>query len=194
MARIVILAGPNGAGKSTAAPLLLRDTLSVDEFVNADTIASGLSAFRPDRMGIAAGRLMLSRVKALARGGRDFAFETTMASRTFASWLPRLQREGWSVTVLFLWLPTAGLAVSRVAERVRLGGHDVPEETIRRRYARGLGNFFAIYRPMSDKWQVYDNSRATPPRLLAEGKGAKTDRVVDEAVWHSIEEAHHGAP
>ena len=130
---VIVVAGANGAGKSTAAPVLLRDTLGVTEFVNADTIAAGLSAFRPESVSIAAGRIMLSRMRRLAAARATFAFETTLGSRSFAPWLAGLQRKGYRVHLLFLWLNSAELAVSRVAERVRLSGHDVPAETVRRR-------------------------------------------------------------
>jgi predicted ABC-type ATPase len=112
--------------------------LQVNEFVNADTIAAGLSAFSPEAVAITAGRVMLERVRGLAREGRDFAFETTLASRTFAPWLRKLQSEGYTFHLVYLWLPTVELAVARVAERVRRGGHAVAEDIVRRRYDRSL--------------------------------------------------------
>ena len=131
---VVILAGPNGAGKSTAAPALLEGTLAVNEFVNADVMARDLSADDPDSAAIAAGRVMLTRLSELAGGRGSFAFETTLASRTFAPWLRDLRASGYDVQLVFLWLPSADFAIERVADRVRSGGHNVPEETIRRRY------------------------------------------------------------
>jgi len=130
---IVIVAGPNGAGKSTVAPALLHGTLAVDEFVNADVIASGLSAFDPESAAIAAGRVMLARLHELAEQRESFAFETTLASRTFAPWLRDLRASGYQIHLLFLWLPSAEFALDRVADRVRAGGHNVPAETVRRR-------------------------------------------------------------
>ena len=135
---VIVVAGANGAGKSTAAPDLLRDALEVTEFVNADMIASGLSAFRPESVAITAGRIMLARMRQLAAARENFAFETTLASRSFAPWLASLKESGYHVHLLFLWLRNAELAASRVAERVRLGGHDVPAYVVRRRYANGL--------------------------------------------------------
>src|SRR5438093_12249381 len=132
---VIAIAGPNRAGKSTTAPSLLRDALRVSEFVNADAIAGGLSAFRPESVAIPAGRVMLERIRQLAKARADFAFETTLASRSIAPWLKRLKRGGYRVHILFLWLESADLAVNRVTARVRLGGHDVPEVTVRRRYA-----------------------------------------------------------
>ena len=191
---IVVLAGPNGAGKSTTGPALLRDTLGITEFVNADTIAQGLSAFDPGGAAIKAGRVMLRRIHELAEDRASFAFETTLASRTFASWLGDLRETRYRVHVVFLWLPSADLAVERVAERVRLGGHDVPEDVIRRRYRTGLQNFFALYQSLAESWRVYDNSEADGPRLIAAGEQEHTTAVVDEAAWQQIhEEANSGS-
>src|SRR5712692_3230128 len=143
---IVVVAGPNGAGKSTTAPRLLQEALTVSEFVNADPIAIGLSAFRPQSVAMAAGRVMLTRMKALARARSDFAFETTLASRSFVPWLSALRAAGYRVHLAFLSLPSSDLAVARVAERRRQGGHDVPELVIRRRFGAGLRNFFGATR------------------------------------------------
>ncbi len=149
---VVVLAGPNGAGKSTSAPSILKDALGVDEFVNADVIAQGLSGFEPERVGLAAGRIMLARLRELARQRSSFAFETTLASRSFAPWIADLTRTGYQFHLVFLWLPHPDIAVARVAARVRDGGHDVPEETVRRRYEAGLTNFFRLYQPMATTW------------------------------------------
>jgi len=192
---IVVLSGPNGAGKSTTGPALLRDTFGITEFVNADTIARGLSAFDPEGAAIDAARVMLGRMRELARERADFAFETTLSSRTFASWLTDLRGEGYRVHVVFLWLPTADLAVERVAARVRMGGHRVAAEVVRRRYRAGLRNFFGLYKPMADSWRIFDNSAAGGPRLIAKGSGDSTTLVKAEAAWKQIqEEWSHGAP
>jgi predicted ABC-type ATPase len=190
----IVIAGANGAGKSTTAPSLLRDALQVSEFVNADAIAGGLSAFRPDSVAIPAGRAMLERMQHLAKARADFAFETTLASRSFAPWLARLKRRGYHVHVLFLWLESADLAVDRVAARVRVGGHDVPEETVRRRYERGLRNLFDLYLPLVDSWQMFDNSRAGRPRLVASGRGERAQRVANSSLWRRIEEVYREQP
>ena len=179
---VVILAGPNGAGKSTAAPALLRGALAVNEFVNADVIARGLSAFDPDSAAIAAGRVMLSRLRELADQRTNFAFETTLASRSFAPWLHDLKASGYAVHFFFLWLPSADFAVQRVANRVRAGGHDVPEQTVRRRYRTGLGNFFKLYEPIASTWRLYDGS-GPEPNPIAERLESQPIRVYDEAIW-----------
>ena len=179
---VVILAGPNGAGKSTAAPTLLQGALAVNEFVDADVIARGLSAFDPDAAAIAAGRVMLARLRELAEQGVDFAFETTLASRTFAPWLRRLAASGYAIHLVFLWLSSADLAVERVADRVRRGGHNVPAETVRRRYRAGIRNFFSLYDPLASTWRLY-NASGPKPRLVAERLESQPLRVYDEGVW-----------
>jgi len=186
---VVVIAGPNGAGKSTTAPRLLQGALAVGEFVNADPIALGLSQFRPETVAIAAGRVMLARLRSLAGRRVDFAFETTLASRSFAPWLESLRDSGYRVHLAFLTLPGVELAVARVAERVAAGGHDVPEAIIRRRFAKGVRNFFALYRPIADTWQVFDNSDLVVPRLVAAGRGTAHTEVVDERRWKDFSEA-----
>jgi predicted ABC-type ATPase len=183
---IVILAGPNGAGKSTAAPFLLRDALAVSEFVNADQIAQGLSAFSPETVAIEAGRLMLARLDELVRRHQTFAFETTLASRSFAPWLRARRAEGYDVSLVFLWLPDPEAAVRRVAERVARGGHHVPPEVVRRRYAAGLRNFFRLYQPLCTAWRFYDTSKVGPPRLLAAGHGTATLLVRGDLLWDGL--------
>jgi predicted ABC-type ATPase len=162
----------------------------VSEFVNADMVARGLSAFQPERAALAAGRVMLGRLRELARHGQSFAFETTLASRSFAPWLAKLRQRGYRVHVFFLWLPTAESALARVAERVRMGGHAVPESTVRRRFHAGLQNFFTLYRPLAATWRMYDNSQAGGPRLIARGARGRTTRVVDSLTWGRISEAY----
>lgn len=183
---VIIIAGPNGAGKSTAAPALLTGVLGVDEFVNADAIALGLSAFRPQYAALTAGKIMLRRLHELADSRTDFAFESTLSGRTYAPWLTRLRHGGYHVHILYLWLSSPELAVARVATRVSLGGHNVPEADIRRRYAIGLRNFFALYRSLTASWQMLDNSRATHPRLVAMGRGSQTTKIHDQDCWDRI--------
>lgn len=185
---VVVVAGPNGAGKSTTAPRLLRGVLTVSEFVNADPIAQGLSYFRPESVAIEAGRVMLARLKALGNAREDFAYETTLASRSFARWLRDLRGSGYRAHLVFLSLPSADLAVARVAERVKRGGHDVPEVTIRRRFRAGLRNFFAIYRDSVDSWQVFDNSLAAGPKLVASSRARGALRVLDQQAWRNLHE------
>jgi predicted ABC-type ATPase len=165
MPDVIVIAGPNGAGKSTLAPALLRDTFSILEYVNADTIAEGLSAFAPEDASFDAGRVMLTRLNELAADGKDFAFETTLASRFYAGWLKELKANGYRVSVIFLWLRKVELAIERVNARVRLGGHSIPEETIRRRYERGIKNLFERYLPVADAWRIIDTSFDRPHEI-----------------------------
>lgn len=183
---VVVIAGPNGAGKSTMAPRLLQGALAVTEFVNADTIARGLSAFRPESVALAAGRVMLARLKVLAESREDFAFETTLASRSFAPWLKTLRGSGYRVHLAFLSLPSPDLAVARVAERVRLGGHDVPEDVIRRRYGAGLKNFVVIYQRIADTWQMFDNSDLTGPSLVASCRAGQPPEIRNADAWKNL--------
>jgi len=180
--QVIVLAGPNGAGKSTSAPTLIAETLGITEFVNADVIAQGLSAFRRDSVAREAGRIMLTRLDELGRRRADFAFETTLASRTFAPRIAALRRAGYQFHPIFLWLPSADLAVLRVRRRVSEGGHDVPEETIRRRYKAGLTNFFRLYLPLADSWAMY-NVSTEPKSIIAEDHGAVGPTVFDRGAW-----------
>jgi predicted ABC-type ATPase len=190
---LIIIAGPNGAGKSTTAPALLQGALGVTEFVNADVIAQGLSAFNPERAAFHAGRVMLERLQQLAGVREDFAFETTLASRTFAHWIESLKQTGYAFHLLFLWLPSPEFAIARVAERVRMGGHNVPQETIERRYHAGLKNFFRLYRPLADSWFFYDNSQGTRPLLLAKEEKQAGIQVNNKIIWEQIVEVYCGS-
>jgi predicted ABC-type ATPase len=185
--KVLAIAGPNGAGKSTLAPFLLRDEYGLLEFVNADAIAHGLSAFNPQSVAFEAGRVMLKRLRDLALRGESFAFETTLSSRSYAPWISGLRRQGYEFNLMFLWLRSPELAVERVRARVRAGGRDVPEGVIRRRYVKGVRNFFGLYQPLSDSWGVYDNSSRDEPRLLAQGVGKTVSRILVENVWQEFE-------
>ncbi len=185
---VVVLAGPNGAGKSTSAARLLREALAVEEFVNADTIAQGLSAYRPEAVAVAAGRVMLERLHVLARERRDFAFETTLAGRGHARWLRELRASGYRVHLIFVSLPDPELAVARVAERVRQGGHHVPEDVVRRRFAAGLTNLLTLYSGLVDSWQVYDNADLAGPRLLAWRPAGMNTVIADPNAWENLKE------
>ena len=185
---VVVLAGPNGAGKSTSAARLLPEALSVEEFVNADTIAQGLSAYRPEAAAVAAGRVMLERLHFLARERRDFAFETTLAGRGHARWLRELRASGYRVHLIFVSLPDPELAVARVAERVRQGGHHVPEDVVRRRFATGLTNLLTRYSGLVDSWQVYDNADLAGPRLIASRAAGMNAVIADPNAWENLTE------
>ena len=192
MPNTLIIAGPNGAGKSTVAPALLHEHLGIGEFVNADVIARGLSAFNPEGVARRAGRVMLNRLHELAAQRADFAFETTLASRTFAPWLADLRSTEYVFKLLYVCVPDPALSVARVARRVSAGGHHVPSDIVSRRYYRGLRNYFSLYRPLADLWRVYDNSGTSPARLVAEGSGESTSAVVDARTWAIVQGLAHG--
>ena len=190
---VIVLAGPNGSGKTTAAPKLLRDALGVLQFVNADTIAQGLAAFRPELVALEAGAIMLSRMRRLADERRDFAFETTLASRSLVPWLSKLVENGYHFHLVYLRLPSADLAVARVADRVRMGGHDVPEATVRRRYQAGLRNFFRLYMPLASEREMFDNSSEVEMRLIARRTIQQGIEVANEELWTQLRREYGGA-
>lgn len=184
--RVVVLGGPNGAGKSTVAPRILRQGLQVDEFVNADVIARGLSARDPESVAFSAGRMMLERIRKLAEEKVDFAFETTLASRTFAPWLRRWIEDGYEFHLVYIWIPNSEMAVQRVSQRVRDGGHHVPTPTVRRRFDRSRTNFRTLYRPLCRRWHVYANLAISGPLLVATGDPEQTTKVEAPDLWEDI--------
>lgn len=181
--QVVIIAGPNGAGKSTLAPFLLRDTLDLREYVNADPIALGLSGFDPASVAFKAGRVMMNRLHDLAEQRKSFAFETTLATRSYAGWIEKLRCQGYNFQLIFLSLQNPELAVRRVRERVQAGGHDVDEAVVLRRYARGIRNFRAVYQPLADVWSVYDNSGSPEPVSIASGGRNRPLVVLHGDAW-----------
>ena len=163
--KVLIIAGPNGAGKTTFARAFLPAEAECPHFINADAIAAGLSAFAPEAAALRAARVMLAEIAACVARGESFAFETTLAGRGYLQHIPAWQRAGYRVTLYFLSLPNADLAVARVAERVRQGGHHVPAGVIRRRFLFGRHNFHTYYRPLVDAWALYDNAGDEPVLL-----------------------------
>jgi predicted ABC-type ATPase len=183
---IAIIAGPNGAGKSTTAPDLLREALGIKEFINADTIAEGLSAFSPENSALEAGKIMLKRIRNLAAEKVSFAFETTLAAKSFVPWLKDLYKKGYSIHIIYLWLEDEDLAVKRVEERVSMGGHSIPEHVIRRRYKRGIINFFKLYMPICSTWRIYDNSSEKGPILAVLGNSEGPEIIHHKEIWDAV--------
>ena len=183
-----MIGGPNGAGKTTCAMSLMPEILKCREYVNADAIAAGISPFKPEQTAIQAGRLMLERIHYLANRGEDFAFETTMASKTFVPLLRECKNKGYSVTLIYLWLANPDLAIKRVALRVEGGGHGIPADVIRRRYSNGVSNFFRLYMPVCDTWGIYDNS-SDHPVLVARKNGHKKEEIFKKLTLNNIKES-----
>ena len=182
----VILAGPNGAGKSTSAPVVIDELMAVGAFVNADVIARGLSAFDVEGVAFQAGRIMLERLEELAAQSADFAFETTLASRTFAPFIRKLREAGYRVQLVYVWLNSADLCIERVRGRARSGGHFVEEEIVRRRDERSLRNFFSLYQPLADEWRVYDNSEHGGSKMVAAGHGSTATVIQEQQTWDEM--------
>ena len=166
--KIVIIAGPNGAGKTTFAREFLPKEAGCPLFVNADMIAEGISPFIPEEASFRAGRLMLEEIHAHLRRNESFAFETTLSGKTYAQMIPEWQRSGYMVKLIFLSLPDVNIAIERVRGRVQQGGHNVPEEVIRRRYEKGWHNFQYLYKELASSWILYDNSGELP-EMIDEG-------------------------
>ena len=160
--KIIIIAGPNGAGKTTFAQEFLPQEAGCPVFVNADLIAAGLSPFAPERAAIQAGRLTLQAIAQHVARRESFAFETTLSGKAYARQIPQWRQSGCSVELFFLSLPSAETAVQRVAERVRQGGHDIPEATIRSHFDAGKRMFFDVYQSLVDQWVLYDNAGDEP--------------------------------
>ena len=156
--KLYIIAGCNGAGKTTASFTILPEVLGCKEFINADEIAKGLSPFQPESVAVQAGRIMLARMDELLQKGETFAFETTLATKSYKQKIEWAQANGYEVTLLFFWLDSPNMAKKRVAQRVAEGGHSIPSETIERRYYNGIANLFAIYIDMVDICYIFDNS------------------------------------
>ncbi len=184
MPTLFVIAGCNGAGKTTLSKNLLPEYLGVKEFVNADEIARGLSPFNPEGVAFTAGRIMMERIQELARERKDFAIETTLATKTYESLFKELKAMRYEIVLLFVYLDSPKEALKRVAKRVKEGGHNIPKEIIERRYERGLKNFKEIYLSIADSWVVFDNTEGTPI-LVARKKDGKV-KVMAEKTWNKI--------
>ncbi len=179
-----IIAGPNGAGKTTFAREFLPSYVHCREFLNADLLAAGISPFDPDTAAVAAGRVLLARMKELIRHGKDFGFETTLAGRTYLSILRRMKEQGYRLHLFYLWLPNVELAIARVVRRVEQGGHNIPEDVIRRRFDAAPANLLNSYLPLMDSWFLFDNA-VLQPRMVARYDNGKID-VLDTNLYTRI--------
>ena len=181
---IYIIAGPNGAGKTTFAREFLPNYAKTLEFINADLIAGGLSPFVPERAAIQAGRIMLEQIQTLSSRRKDFGFETTLSGKGYVNLFKDLKKKGYEIHLFFLWISDPELAIERIADRVRRGGHKIPEDVVRRRFDRGLKNFFQIYRPLVDSWTIFDNSQDIP-RLMA-FEDSRELKIIDRVCYAKL--------
>ncbi|MBO4447035.1 MAG: AAA family ATPase [Bacteroidales bacterium] len=194
MPRLYIISGCNGAGKTTASYTLLPEMLECREFVNSDEFAKSLSPFDPSLAAVSASRYMLLKIKSLLRHYEDFCIETTLATRTLVNTINTARERGYSITILYFWLNSPELAIKRVKARVEAGGHNIPEETVRRRYYMGQQYFFNIYSKLSDRWVLADNS-TTPFSVIAEGSGGIVmikDNEKYRRILNTLEEYEQG--
>ena len=185
MPHLYVIGGANGSGKTTAAREILPYFLEVIEYVNADEIAAGLSPFNPESVAIQAGRLMLERLQTLVKAKADFAFETTLAARNFARFLRECKTKGYIINLIYFWLQSPELAIARVRRRVESGGHNIPEDTIRRRYERGRKNLIDLYLPLCDRWIVYNNSSPLL-QIIAECPLNQEPLIYQPQLWTQI--------
>ena len=185
MPRLYIISGCNGAGKTTASYTMLPEMLDCSEFVNSDEFAKGLSPFQPEKASIQAGRYMIAKTRYLLKKRLDFGIETTLATRTILKTVKMAQAAGYTVTLLYFWLNSPELAIERVKARVEAGGHNIPEETIRRRYKVGIDYFFHDYAPICERWILADNSQI-PFRVIAEGSKDEVINIRDEETYNVI--------
>ena len=190
MPNLYVIAGCNGAGKTTASLSFLPQMLNCYEFVNADSIAAGLSPLQPDKVAFKAGRIMLDRLRKLIVEKVDFAFETTLSTRSYPSLLKHAKDNGYKIWLLFFWLPSADMAIARVTSRVKNGGHFIPDDVIIRRYYRGITNLINIYSRLVDNWFVLDNS-SIEPQLIAEGNENIVIQIINEELWYIISKSSH---
>lgn len=181
---VYIVAGPNGAGKTTFAREFLPSYVHCRQFVNADLIAGGLSPFSPEESAIQAGRLLLEHIRNLAGRGVDFGFETTLAGKSYRNLFVGLRAKGYQLHLFFLWIPNVQIALSRIADRVKRGGHQIPEPVVRRRFTRGIRHLFTLYRALLDSWVIFDNSGSFP-HLIAAGGPTET-KILDRHVFDKI--------
>ncbi len=182
-----MIAGPNGAGKTTFANRFLPKFVQCREFLNADLIAAGLSPYSPETQAFRSSQLLLERIHGLVEQRRSFAFETTLAAKSYRQSIPHWQGLGYHVVLFFLWLPSAEMAIERVAVRVREGGHNIPEDIIRRRYRRGIENLFRLYLPLVSDSYIYDGSRL-PPELAWESI-AGAEYEINSHSWKAIQQS-----
>ncbi len=184
MPNLYIIAGCNGAGKTTASFTIFPEILNCNQFVNADNIAYGLSPFNTESVAIEAGKIMLQRIEELLLSGEDFAIETTLTTRSYVTMIHKARASGYKVSLIYIWLNSPQLAIQRVAERVRNGGHNIPTDVIERRYFRGIKNLFELFMPICDVWLVADNSDNQLTQIAI--NSGFENLIENEELWQTI--------
>ena len=181
---VYIIAGSNGSGKTTFAAKFLPDYAKCPNFINADLIAQGLSPFSPRNAAIKAGKLVLGQINEFSGKGDSFAFESTLAGKSYVNLFKKLRSKGYKIHLFFLWIPDAELGIARIKDRVKDGGHDVPIQDVKRRFKRSICNFFRLYQSLSDSWMLFNNAGAHPA-LIADGKNGQIS-VADKGMFEKI--------
>ncbi|MGO4290963.1 zeta toxin family protein [Chitinophaga sp. RAB17] len=189
MANLYIIAGCNGAGKTTASFTILPEILDCREFVNADIIAAEISPLHPELAAFEAGRIMLNKIHLLMKEKKDFAFETTLATRSYVSLIKNAKKEGYTITLLYFWLDSPEIAKRRVLNRVQAGGHNIPPEVIERRYYRGIDNLVKLYTPVCDNWMIVDSMEPIPQEV-ALGGNAGLKLILNNYIWDVIQQQY----
>ena len=184
MPRMYIISGCNGSGKTTASYTLLPEMLECNQFVNSDEFAKSLSPFNPSEASVSASRYMLQKIYYLLGNHMDFCVETTLATRALMGIINDAKSRGYTVDILYFWLKSPEMAIARVKSRVEAGGHNIPENVVRRRYYMGLNYFFETYAPVCDRWMLADNS-SSPFSIVAEGSPAGI-KVRDKEKYDTI--------
>jgi predicted ABC-type ATPase len=187
MKEIILIGGPNGAGKTTAAQILLPEFFELHEFLNADEIARSISPQDVESAALFAGRLFIERMRANIRSGRSFALETTCSGKSYIPILKKCRAAGWRISLMYFWLPSPEASIARVARRVSQGGHNIPEDVIRRRYKLGVHNMRTLYLPLAQEAEIYDNTDRNRV-LVAEKREDKFLLIRDPERWAKIEE------
>jgi predicted ABC-type ATPase len=187
MPNLYIIAGCNGAGKTTASFTILPEILDCREFVNADIIAADISPLNPESVAFEAGRMMLRKIHCLLEERVDFAFETTLATRSYVSLIKDAKTKGYEVILLYYWLRSPTFAKVRVASRVAEGGHNIPFDVIERRFYRGISNLLNLYIPICDHWLVIDNMNTSPEEIIV-GSFNKVKMAINTYIWDIIQQ------
>lgn len=188
---LYIIGGCNGAGKTTASFTLMPHILECNEFVNADEIARGISPFQPEKVAFEAGRIMLHRIKELLAKDQTFAFETTLATKSYKNLILEAKSKNYQISLVFFWLEKVQIAIERVATRVREGGHDIPTDVIKRRYIYGLKNLFDIYIPLADNILLFDNSFGQP-KLIGKKTMENEFQILDDKIFYKLKSQYNG--